>query len=92
MLNVLAQKRDQFLSAGSVGHDKFGVAITQRNAAGYDHLARQIACLVQQVLYSRPVHGEQHRFRFLRRLSRGAARALPLASRASLLSFCSLRA
>src|SRR6266545_1266756 len=42
-----------------VGHNEVGVVIIHRKGAGYDHLARQIACLIQHVLYSRPVHCEQ---------------------------------
>jgi hypothetical protein len=56
----------------------FYLVIIHREGAGYDHLARQIACLVQHVLYSRPMHGEQHRVRFLRGLSRCAGPRLAL--------------
>src|SRR5262249_46221578 len=58
--------------------DEFGVVIIHREGAGDDHLARQIACLIQHVLDSRPVHGEQHRIRFLRGLSRCAGPRLAL--------------
>ena len=40
------------------GYDKFCVVIVHRETAGDDHLARQIACLIQHIIYSRPVRGQ----------------------------------
>ena len=61
-----------------MGQDEFGVVIIHRERTGYNHLARQIACLTQHIVDSRPVHGEQYRVRFLRGLSRCAGPRLAL--------------
>jgi Transposase zinc-binding domain len=45
---------------------------SQRQRASQDNLAGEVACLIQHVVYSRPVHREQQRVRFLRGLTRGA--------------------
>jgi hypothetical protein len=54
-------------------------------SAGYDHLARQVAGLSRHVLDSRPMHGEQHRVRLLRGLSRRSCLDLALGAAGELL-------
>src|SRR2546426_7817569 len=58
-------------------NDEVGVVRVHRERAAHDDLARQIAGLLQDVVDARPMHGEQYRVRFLRRLVRRARPRFP---------------
>src|SRR2546426_3155941 len=57
--------------------DEARVVCVHRERAAHDDLARQIARLLQDVIDARPMHGEQYRVRFLRRLARCARPRFP---------------
>src|SRR5205823_3012050 len=60
----------------SVSDDERGIIGIHRKRAADDEFARQIARLFQDVIDSRPMHGQQKRIRILRGLN-GCARARP---------------
>ena len=51
--------RELLRARGRVAEDEPGVVGVHRQRAGHDHLSRQVAGLLQHVVDSRPVHGQQ---------------------------------
>src|SRR5207247_2394716 len=60
------------------GDDEPGVVGIHRERAADDGLARHIACLLQHVVDSGPVHGQQQHVRFARGFTRRAGPRVPL--------------
>jgi len=55
-----------------VAEDEFGILSVQRERTAYDDFARQVARLIQYVVNSGPVHGQQKDIHSLRGLARCA--------------------
>jgi len=64
--------RERLGAQGRVAQDKFGVRGIQRQRATDDHFARQIAGLIQHVVDSGPMDGQQKSIRSLGSLPRCA--------------------
>ncbi len=56
----------------SVGDHQLGIFLVERQRAGYDHLAGEIARLAEHVAEVRPIHRQQDDVRIARRLGRRA--------------------
>ena len=74
------------------GHGELRVGGVHRQGAGDDDLARQVVCLLQNVVDSRPVHGQQQGVRLLGGLGRRPRPRAPPGLASSRFSFRSLRA